>query len=701
MDYTDYPDPLEALLDPLSSDIKAVTERLAAKTITVEAWRAEMERLIARYMAAAVMAGLGAEELTPNQATVVQQGVTIQRAFLDKFVADMIAEGWETGSFPAKWMARADMYARSIVAPFWEGETWGLPLPAMPGDMTSQCGQNDKCTWEIVTLSEKRGDFDAYWVLHPAEHCQSCLVRSEEWNPLRIRNWTVMIEGRKGVDDILVILADELQKFKHLQGRHDQKKHGYRYGSAPTPSRARDLKKSGLWEDYRRRARGNPTDEEYNAAQANVRKARDEYAKKMESHKTYEETDAEWQAAQQKHNDAQKNFEDEYNRRQAKLRELETETDRLLTEWRNTSYGDKNYTKAMNRYDAASKKLDKARNDLYGKYNGKEYVRPKWFRDMEKARDAALEELRSAEQRLFHYTGKEKFDNAYLASISGKDLNAIRSRLYREAGKIRADYARREKVNSDSGVVERRKKKIDDLQEQRSKIYKDHPNDWWKEPYSSQVSAITEKLRGLQKVSSPGIEVARSVAVDRLKRAELAANTEEKPAFGSGQYSFRDGVIEIGGLLAENPILSSKRNTVSYEQTLDRGHYSGSKKTVVLSETRGTSTHVHELGHHIEEVDPLFHKLALEHLNARTAGEMARKLKEIEPRSGYEDYEISTPDKFFDPYVGKQYGQFGKQYATEVLSMGFQEFYSNPARLAKRDPELFDFIYFVGRIGLK
>jgi hypothetical protein len=47
---------------------------------------------------------------------------------------------------------------------------------------------NCKCAWEIETLDKEKGNFNGTWVLDgQAQHCQTCLTRAEQWNPVRIR----------------------------------------------------------------------------------------------------------------------------------------------------------------------------------------------------------------------------------------------------------------------------------------------------------------------------------------------------------------------------------------------------------------------------------------------------------------------------------------------------------------------------------
>ncbi len=68
---------------------------------------------------------------------------------------------------------------------------------------------NCKCSLRVEVVDAVANDFDVYWVMHPAEHCQTCIERAAQWNPLQIR------------DGMLMETA-----VKHLAGQHDQMTHG-------------------------------------------------------------------------------------------------------------------------------------------------------------------------------------------------------------------------------------------------------------------------------------------------------------------------------------------------------------------------------------------------------------------------------------------------------------------------------------------
>ena len=107
------------------------------------------------------------------------------------------------------------------------------------------------------------------------------------------------------------------------------------------------------------------------------------------------------------------------------------------------------------------------------------------------------------------------------------------------------------------------------------------------------------------------------------------------------------------------------------------------------------STYVHELGHHLEGKLPGAEQLAQDFKDMRIAraGTQNFPLAERFPERGYRPDEIGNEDGFRDAfgdraaYVGKDYGR----RATEIVSMGLEELYRNPAVFAGNDPEYFKF----------
>lgn len=145
---------------------------------------------------------------------------------------------------------------------------------------------------------------------------------------------------------------------------------------------------------------------------------------------------------------------------------------------------------------------------------------------------------------------------------------------------------------------------------------------------------------------------------------------------------------------------------VQVNATSRRAFQSGG--SINLTAGNGVGTYAHEYAHFIEDHNPHVHARCQEFLLMRaersgtTTPESLRKLTGI----GYEEWEQSLKDDFFNPYCGKVYGSqtiaetTGKHgsirryevSATEVLSMGIQEIIEHPADFWKRDREYFTFV---------
>jgi len=102
---------------------------------------------------------------------------------------------------------------------------------------------------------------------------------------------------------------------------------------------------------------------------------------------------------------------------------------------------------------------------------------------------------------------------------------------------------------------------------------------------------------------------------------------------------------------------------------------------------RMTIEAIHELGHALEGKDPEVARKAREFYDRRTEGYPVEPLKKY--NDSYDPHEMTKRNKFEDPYMGKIY----KHGATEIVSMGLEKMWEDPARFAKKDPDYFDFMY--------
>jgi SPP1 gp7 family putative phage head morphogenesis protein len=104
----------------------------------------------------------------------------------------------------------------------------------------------------------------------------------------------------------------------------------------------------------------------------------------------------------------------------------------------------------------------------------------------------------------------------------------------------------------------------------------------------------------------------------------------------------------------------------------------------------GTKTLIHEAGHHLEWKNQELYQSAERMIQRRTKGEGLRKMRDVTGSNFYRNDEVTRPDRFFSPYVGKTYGD--NVGYSEAVSTSLAELYADPEGLATKDPETFDWI---------
>jgi hypothetical protein len=116
---------------------------------------------------------------------------------------------------------------------------------------------------------------------------------------------------------------------------------------------------------------------------------------------------------------------------------------------------------------------------------------------------------------------------------------------------------------------------------------------------------------------------------------------------------------------------------------------------VTISPTDSDLTHVHELGHQVEFNCVGAKKVAQEFLAYRVKDQELFSLKKLFPDSNYQEWDKGRDDEFMKAFGRDRAWYVGKHYydsSTEVISMGVEELYNNPARFASRDPQFCKFI---------
>ena len=168
------------------------------------------------------------------------------------------------------------------------------------------------------------------------------------------------------------------------------------------------------------------------------------------------------------------------------------------------------------------------------------------------------------------------------------------------------------------------------------------------------------------------------------QRTELTVNWTGRRKM---PQKYQEGLDQYGRLVSRRGTLGATRS-VTVSVTYDGRAFHDYANGVYLTPFTDVNTVVHELGHELEYSDPIVHKEALKFLRRRTKGEKFEWLGD-----NYDTDERTKKDKFLHPYMGKDYE--GK--ATEIVSMGLEHFITDPVKLAKVDPDMFDFIYAIVR----
>lgn len=198
--------------------------------------------------------------------------------------------------------------------------------------------------------------------------------------------------------------------------------------------------------------------------------------------------------------------------------------------------------------------------------------------------------------------------------------------------------------------------------------------------YKDETNAALRKHLEVETPAKPDIQIRGGVPIAQAKEIDAAA--EQFSRFvGTGSVDGKTLPVRItdpeGGGLSRGG---------SYFDPID-GH-------VYLEPGDGPKIVIHEMGHWLETHDPKVHEKALAFLERRTKGEEAKPLNDLFPHLEFADHEVSKPDHFLDAYMGKIYeDDVMGHYATEIVSMGLELAYQNPAKLALKDPDLFDFLH--------
>ncbi len=163
------------------NSMRDLTGRVATGDLSAGEWLRKMRGQVKQTFTANYAFGRGGTNaMTAADRKKVGRMVRDNGAYLQRFAEELAAGKLSA----AQAQARAEMYAAASTTAHAQGQAaaWGITLPVQPGISTA-CKANCQCGWEI---EQDDDEIRAYWRLHSAESCETCLERADAYNPFRI-----------------------------------------------------------------------------------------------------------------------------------------------------------------------------------------------------------------------------------------------------------------------------------------------------------------------------------------------------------------------------------------------------------------------------------------------------------------------------------------------------------------------------------
>lgn len=297
------------------------------------------------------------------------------------------------------------------------------------------------------------------------------------------------------------------------------------------------------------------------------------------------------------------------------------------------------------------------------------------------AGNAVAEEYKGKTDAMNHeYEEASAVYDGYITQID--DLNAEIDALMHPPVKEGEEFDPFTEIMRSSDLYEQHKAEIDALSKKKMDILdsdefraaEQRRNDAAtainKFTYENSAQWLKDKLSEIREMGSDGLDVS-----GHLMRSSSPMRKVVERAYS---YYPKDWVQK-----------SIQRGTLTPKK-VNRGYYSDWGGVIAISGSGNSAfeTAVHELGHRMERAIPGIRDSEKVFYDRRTQGETLEWLGTITGNTHYKKSEMSRKDKFISAYMGKDYG--GSAY--ELVSMGFEYAYTQPATLAQ-DADMQAWIY--------
>ncbi len=174
-------------------------------------------------------------------------------------------------------------------------------------------------------------------------------------------------------------------------------------------------------------------------------------------------------------------------------------------------------------------------------------------------------------------------------------------------------------------------------------------------------------------------------ALEVVGRVRPLAEASDFNLIRGGYSRGTDLVAEVAGAFPRDWATTAARSgQLRIAEDHDgRSNYDTFYRTINFHKNAWATTMAHELGHYFENNVPGLRKAATAYRDQRAAGSPLQSLRAFS--SAYGQDEVTKPDKFADPYIGKIY----RDGDTEVCAMMSGAMGDRTADLAGKDPQMF------------
>jgi hypothetical protein len=164
-----------------------LSQKLFNREIDIATFERQFKRNLVRvYTVQYIMAKGGRANMTQRDWGILGAAIKKQYVYANQFMLELAAGRYTENQFRVV-ANRMGLYTDSSSQMYERGKTelisgGTLVLPAYPGDGSTICMSRDRCHWRHI---ETDTQWESYWTLEAgAKHCDTCVGRASEWNPL-------------------------------------------------------------------------------------------------------------------------------------------------------------------------------------------------------------------------------------------------------------------------------------------------------------------------------------------------------------------------------------------------------------------------------------------------------------------------------------------------------------------------------------